>query len=258
MNPRLRNTVGLGLLIVSVVILARFGAWKAGTLTSAMGRLLEFSRLLLPPRWDVVPALTASMFETIQIAFAGTMLGWVFALPMALLGTRTLFGPASSGFARGVIGALRSIPSILLGVVAVVAFGLGPLAGVFGVALYTVGYLGKLYYEAFESVDTEVLEAVKSVGTTRLQLWRHAVLPEAMPAVISQLLFMFEYNIRASAILGFVGAGGIGYYMLGYVQMLQYRPLTTAILLTFLVVMLVDRLSLWLRQRLLPDWTAAR
>ena len=137
--------------------------------------------------------------------------------------------------------------------IGVVAFGLGPAAGTVGVVCYSLGYLAKLYYEAFEAVDAEVLEAVKSTGGNRLQLWRYTVLPEAANTVVSQLLFMFGYNIRrAATIMGFVGAGGIGYYMLGYVQMLQYQKLLTAILLTFLVVMAVDYLSLRLRAVLVP------
>jgi phosphonate transport system permease protein len=152
--------------------------------------------------------------------------------------------------ARFFIGAIRTVPSILYGVIFVVAFGLGPAAGVMGVALYTVGYLGKFFYETFEGVDPEMYEAVQATGANRLQIFRFVVLPETANAVISQILFMFEYNIRASSILGFVGAGGIGYYMLGYVQMLQYRSLTTAILLTFAVVMLVDAASLRIRTAL--------
>ncbi|MEO6196603.1 MAG: ABC transporter permease subunit, partial [Dehalococcoidia bacterium] len=120
-------------------------------------------------------------------------------------------------------------------------------------AMYTVGFLAKLYYEAFEAIDSEVLEAVKGTGGNRLQLIVYAVIPESTNAMVSQLLFMFEYNIRASAIMGFVGAGGIGYYMLGYVQLLQYDSLMTALLLTFVVVMTVDYLSGWLRAWLVPS-----
>lgn len=237
----------------AAAVLVKFGLMQPGVLAAALGRMAQFGRDLLPPRLDVVPSLSAALLETVQIAFAGTVIGALVALPVGWLAARNLFGAACSLAVRLAVGALRAVPSILLGVVSVVAFGLGPLAGVFGVSLYTLGYLAKLYYEAFESVDAEVLEAVRASCGSRLQLWLRAVLPEAMPAVISQALFMFEYNIRASAIMGFVGAGGIGYYMLGYAQMLHYRALMTAMLMTFVVVMAVDRFSLWLRQRLLPD-----
>jgi phosphonate transport system permease protein len=148
---------------------------------------------------------------------------------------------------------VRTVPTLLWALVFVVAFGLGPVAGALGIAFYTLGYLGKLLSEAFEGVDGEVLEAVRGVGCNRLQLLRYALLPEAANAMLSQLLFVFEYNVRASTILGFVGAGGIGFYMIGYVQMLQYRSLTTALVLTLLAVIAIDQASAWIRRSVIPD-----
>ncbi|MBM2827297.1 MAG: phosphonate transporter permese [Dehalococcoidia bacterium] len=117
------------------------------------------------------------------------------------------------------------------------------------IAVYSLGYLGKLYYEIFEGVDYEVLEAVRSVGCNNLQLMRYAVIPEAANGILAQLIFMFEYNVRASTIMGFVGAGGVGFYLIGYVQLLQYNNLMTALLLTLVVVLAIDNLSLRLRSR---------
>ncbi|MEX2158110.1 MAG: phosphonate ABC transporter, permease protein PhnE [Dehalococcoidia bacterium] len=231
----------------AIVSMDRMGLLDMGELRPAAGRLWDFGTSLFPPATDVLPTLVSAMWETIQIAFVGTVLGFLLSLPLAFLATNTLFGPIVSAPARLVIGAVRTVPSLLWGVVFVVGFGLGPAAGALGVALYSVGYLGKLQYEAFEAVDTEVLEAVRGVGSNRLQLFNYAVLPEAANAVISQLLFMFEYNIRASSIMGFVGAGGIGYYMLGYLQLLQYQELLTALLVTFVVVMTIDMASMRLR-----------
>jgi phosphonate transport system permease protein len=229
----------------------RMGLLDPEEVAPAGERLWDFATSLFPPATDVLPTLLRAMWETVQIAFVGTLLGFLLSLPLAFFATSTLFGPIISTPARLVIGAVRTIPSLLWGVVFVVGFGLGPAAGALGVALYTVGYLGKLQYESFEAVDAEVLEAVRGVGSNRLQLFNYAVLPEAANAVISQLLFMFEYNIRASSIMGFVGAGGIGYYMLGYLQLLQYQELLTALLITFVVVMAIDYASMRLRSLIL-------
>ena len=233
--------------------LYRMGLLDPAQLGPAFSRLADFGASLFPPQTDVLPTLARAMLETVEIAFVGTLLGFLISLPLAFLGTRTLFGPLVTSAMRLLIGSIRTIPSLLWGVVFVVGFGLGPAAGALGVAFYTVGYLGKLYYEAFEAVDPEVLEAVRSVGSNRPQLIAYAVLPESANAIISQLLFMFEYNIRASTIMGFVGAGGIGFYMLGYLQLLQYQSLLTALLLTFVVVMAVDYLSARLRSLILPS-----
>lgn len=243
---------------VALAALGMYSTYRVGLLDlsawgPALGNLWEFAQGLFPPEMSVLSRLLDAMLETIEIAFVGTMLGLIISLPLAVLGTRTLFPPAVTLAARLMVGAIRTVPSLLWGVVFVVAFGLGPAAGAMGVALYTVGYLGKLYYEAFEAVDAEVLEAVKGTGGNRVQLISYAVLPEAANAVVSHLLFMFEYNIRASTIMGFVGAGGIGFYMLGYLQLLQYQNLMTALLLTFVVVMMVDYLSARIRSFLIPS-----
>ncbi|MSQ41089.1 MAG: phosphonate ABC transporter, permease protein PhnE [Dehalococcoidia bacterium] len=236
----------------AVVSLAGMGLLDPVEIARAVARLGSFVGDLFPPNPTVLPTLARAMGETVQIAFVGTLLGFLFSFPLAFLAAQNLFGITVTGPVRFLLGIVRTIPSLLWAVVFVVAFGLGPAAGALGVAFYTVGYLGKLYYEAFEGVDPEVVEAVKSVGGTRLQLLVYAVLPESANALVSQFLFMFEYNIRSSTIMGFVGAGGIGFYMLGYLQLLQYRNLLTALLLTLAVVMAVDYASGKLRALVLP------
>ena len=212
-----------------------------------------FTTSMFPPDVSVLETVALASLETLQIAFVGTALGIAIALPLAVLATRTLFGPAIAGGMRLVLAFVRTIPALLWGIVFVVALGLGPGAGSLGIALYSLGYLGKLFYEIFEGVDTEVLEAVRSVGCTRLQLARYALLPEAANNVLAQLLFMFEYNVRASSIMGFVGAGGIGYYMLGYIQLLRYDALLTTLLVTLALVLVIDHGSAWLRGMFLPQ-----
>ncbi len=254
MTPRSRMPRAV---FASLVLMGTFSTYRIGLLDvdawrPAVVNLWEFGKGLFPPETGVLSRLLDAMLETIEIAFVGTLVGLLISLPLAILGTRTLFPPVVTLTARIIVGGIRTVPSLLWGVVFVVAFGLGPAAGAMGVALYTVGYLGKLYYEAFEAVDAEVLEAVRGTGGNRIQLFSYAVLPEAANSVVSHLLFMFEYNIRASTIMGFVGAGGIGFYMLGYLQLLQYQNLMTALLLTFAVVMTVDYLSARVRTFLLP------
>jgi phosphonate transport system permease protein len=211
-----------------------------------------FARDLFPPNWSTLATLSGAMLETLQMAFVGSLLGCAMALPLALLATRTIFSPFITSPLRLFLSIVRTVPSLLWAVVFVVAFGLGPVAGTFGIAFYTLGYLGKLFYEAFEGVDQEVLEAVRSVGCNRLQLMRYALLPEAANNILSQLLFIFEYNVRASTIMGFVGAGGIGFYMLGYLQLLQYQNLMTALLVTLAVVLVIDQASAKVRGLVLP------
>ncbi len=129
--------------------------------------------------------------------------------------------------------------------------GLGPLAGTLGIAAYTVGYLAKIYADLFEGTDPEIMEAVRSTGASKLQLVRFVILPEAANAVLAQVLFMLEYNIRASSVLGFVGAGGLGFVIQIYLQSLDYQRLATILLLVLVIVLVMDGVSAWLRKHFL-------
>ena len=240
--------VWLALGVALLATLADVGLLDPGRLGRGIVNLGEFGRALFPPDPSSLPTLAEAMVETLEIAFAGTAIGFVLAVPLALAASPSLFGPRVTGPIKVLLAAVRTVPSLFWGIVFVVAVGLGPAAGALGVALYSLGYLGKLLYETFEGVDPEVLEAVRSVGASPAQLARYAVLPEAANGVLAQLLFMFEYNVRASSIMGFVGAGGIGFYLLGYIQLLRYDLLLTALLVTLAVVIVIDRVSAVVRR----------
>ena len=229
------------------------GFFDLEKLSSGSKNLIVFSGDLYPPDFSVAETLLYSIFETIQMALMGTVLGFIAAFPLGLLGARNISGRSMSAFVRLVLGAIRTIPALLWAIIFVVAFGLGPLPGTLGLAIYSVGYLSKLYYEAFEAVDQEVIEAVRATGISRLKEIRFVVVPESMNHILSQLFFMFEYNVRSSAILGFVGAGGIGFYMINYIQLFQYQRLTTAILLTLAVVLIIDFVSARIRDKFLTQ-----
>ncbi|MEM4152424.1 MAG: ABC transporter permease subunit, partial [Nitrososphaerota archaeon] len=141
------------------------------------------------------------------------------------------------------------VPAILWALIFVVIAGFGPLAGVLALTFYTAGYLGKLFYEAFDSVSSEVLEAVRGVGASRLQQLRFAILPESANYILSQLLFIFEYNVRASSIVGLVGAGGVGYLILALTQSLRYSGLLTVVLILLAFVLAIDFASSRIRAR---------
>ncbi len=241
------------LLLVAAVVAAaaHLGLFNIPRLARGVGNLSQFMGDLFPPNFNVAGPVLAALVETVEMSLVATVVGFVAAVPLALLGARNLFGRAVGAPARFVLAAVRTIPALLWAIIMVVAFGLGPVPGTLGLAAYTVGYLGKLMYEAFEAVDPEVLEAVRGVGCSRLQLIRHAVLPEAGSPLVSQVLFMFEYNVRASSILGFVGAGGVGFYMFAYIELFQYRSLMTVIILTLALVLAIDFASGLIRRQFL-------
>jgi phosphonate transport system permease protein len=265
--PALRRQArrrGRGAAAVAVLLLA-CALWSAQALRirpgslSGLGNLLTLMREALPPDPSLLALAFGAVLETLQIAFLGTLFGAVLALPLGLLGARNLFGRAVTLPVRMLLAAIRTLPALLWAVVFVVAVGLGPLAGVLASGLYTVGYLGKLHYEAFEGLDPAPLQAVTAAGASRLQAIRHVVLPESGNQVLSQLLFMFEYNVRASSIFGFVGAGGIGFYISGYLTVFRYQSVLTLLIAVFATVLAIDFASVKLRDRyLVPGGLGAR
>jgi phosphonate transport system permease protein len=255
---------GLRLLLLGLV-LGALTVWSAASLNIQPHGLRGLRNLLtllgeaLPPDTALLSVAFAALLETLQIAFLGTMLGAVLALPLGLLGSRNLFAAAITIPTRLLLSAIRTLPALLWAVLFVVAVGLGPLAGVLASALYTVGYLGKLQYEAIEGISPAPLQAVSAAGASKGQLIRFVVLPEAANALLSQLLFMFEYNVRASSIFGFVGAGGIGFYIAGYLTVFRYQSVLTLLLAVFVTVVVIDYVSVRIRDRfLIPAHTPLR
>jgi phosphonate transport system permease protein len=233
------------------IVLNELGFFDSGKLIRGLRNLGILTSDMVPPDFSVLPVAGRALWETVLMSFAGTMLGFLASLPLSILGTRNLFPTILSSVARFIAAAVRTIPVLLWAIIFVILFGLGPLAGTFGIAAYTVGYLAKIYSDLFEGTDPEVVEAVGSTGASKLQLVRFVFLPEGANAILTQLLFMLEYNIRASSILGFVGAGGLGFVMQVYLQTLEYRRLASVLLLILVVVLAMDGVSAWIRKRFL-------
>lgn len=240
-----------------VLALAGIAAWHlqldVRALFAGWPNLAKLAADAFPPQAGVLPAALRGLFETLAIAFLGTLIGFVLALPLGVAATRTLFPLWIVAPARLLAATVRTMPSLLWAVLMVIVVGFGPLAGVLAMALYTTGHLAKLAYEALEGLPADAFEALGAAGATRLQLARLVAVPEASNQLLSHLLYMLEYNVRASAIVGFVGAGGIGAYLARYLQMMQYDGVVTLLAVVFAAIVAMDALSLWLRGRYLTS-----
>lgn len=215
---------------------------------TGLGFLFDAS---IPPDTSVLEVGLRGLEETLYIAYLGTLVGVALSLPLSLLATRNLFGWYVNTPARWVLAGVRVLPSILWAVIFVILVGTGPLAGVLAISLYTVGFVGKLEYEAFEGLDPGPRVAVRSLGASRFQVLRFVVLPQSANALVSQTFFMFEYNVRHASAIGIVGAGGIGYYIMGYLEFFAYDRAIVLLAIVFVVVIVVDELSYWLRTTLI-------
>jgi len=190
-----------------------------------------------------------SMFETIQMAFIGTVIGVAIALPLSMLAARNLNSKWVYAPLRVILAAIRTFPSILWAILFVIMVGLGTFAGILAIIMYTIGFVAKLQYESIETVDADPMDAVNSIGVSKWQLIRHVVLPESAPHLLSQILYMFDYNVRQSAILGLVGAGGIGFYIINYIKFFEYGKAAIFMLVVLITVLFIDWLSVKIRDK---------
>lgn len=211
--------------------------------------------------WDADWACSAAIHgltETIEIAFLATLFGMLISLPLSMMAAHNLSPIWLSTLTRQLLAGLRVLPSLVWALLFVIMFGPGPLAGVLAMTLYTVGYLGKLQYEALEGVSRHPLEAARAMGLPRWQVARYFALPEASNAILSQILFMFEYNIRHGSVIGLVGAGGIGWYLNNYLGVFTaYDRALALIIVIYIAVVIIDQLSLTIRHRFMDSETHA-
>jgi phosphonate transport system permease protein len=242
--------------VIGLLVLAAFG-WSAWATEVSATRVVEglpfmrdFLRRMMPPDLSVLGHGLTGAIQTLEIAVVGTLVAAVLALPMGFAAARNTAPPWLFYVARSVLNALRAVDTLVYALFFVAAVGLGPFPGVLAVVVYTAMVLAKLYSEAIEAIDPGPLEAVKATGATRLQVLRWGVLPQLVPQFLSFTLYRFETNVRAAAILGFVGAGGIGFYIQTYLRMLNYPAASTILLVLVVLVMLVDFASSKLRARL--------
>jgi phosphonate transport system permease protein len=249
--------------VAVLVVAAAFAAaahleLRAADLFKGFGNLARLGEDAFPPQTALLPAAFRALGETLSMALLSTVAGFVIALPLGLAGARTLAPVWLFAPVRLLCAAIRSMPSLLWAVLFVILVGFGALAGVLAMTMYTVGHLAKLQYESLEGLPAEPFEAVAATGASRAQLARFVAVPDASNMLVSQLLYMFEYNIRASSIVGFVGAGGIGVLIQLYLSRMQYDGVATLIGLIFATVVVVDALSLQLRSRFLTSVPGSR
>jgi phosphonate transport system permease protein len=240
-----------------VVILGAI-VWSAVATEVSVGRMVEglpfmwdFLRRMVPPDLSVLGNALRGAVETIQIAVVGTAVAALLALPVGFAAARNAAPPWLFYGARSLLNAFRAVDTLVYALFFVAAVGLGPFPGVLAVVVYTATVLAKLYSEAIEAIEPGPVEAVRATGATALQVLRWGVWPQLGPQFLSFTLYRFETNIRAAAILGFVGAGGIGFYIQTYLRLLNYPAAATVLLVLIGLVMIVDFASSRLRARLL-------
>ncbi len=200
---------------------------------------------------DYLAGLGRATWTTLRIATLGSLLGALLGMPLAILTARNLAAPRPLAWlAKGVLDVSRSIHTLVFGLVLVGIVGLGPTAGILAIGLHSMGSYGKLFAEAIESLDMPAIDAVRSVGASPLQVFFHAVWPSVLPQFVSSHLYIWEFNIRDSTILGLIGAGGLGLLITEATSLFQWGRLATVLLVVIALVVSFDALSRRIREAL--------
>lgn len=247
----------LALLGVAMIVVAAAGTVEldpAEILELPGGVALLFREMFLDPGpdWSYLETAVPGMIESIQIAWVGTVIGAILSLPLGFFGAKNVSSPLVSNVIRQLLNVIRAFPEIILAITIMIPIaGLTPVAGALALGIHSVGTLGKLTAEVVEGIDPGPVEAARAAGGRPLQIQRWGILPQVLPEIVAFWLYRFEINVRASAILGAVGAGGIGFSLQQTLAFHRYPLAGTAIIVVVVATIAIDTISGWVRQRII-------
>jgi phosphonate transport system permease protein len=208
---------------------------------------------MFPPRWEYIHKLYKALWDTLNIATLGTILGVIMAFPVAFLAASntTLSKKFIRPVALLIIVTSRSINSLIWALLLVAILGPGILAGILAIALRSIGFVAKLLYESIEQIDQSSVEAIESTGASKAQVIDYAIMPQILPTFLAIAIFRWDINIRESTILGLVGAGGIGLFLSSSLNVLAWPQVTLIVLVILLTVVVSESISAKIRKILI-------
>lgn len=252
-SRRIVTTLGIAIFALLFIASTIVGNFSPAALIEGAPKLGEYVLKTVPVlrlpslRADLaewfygLPKWLDLLFETVLMAYLATLLGSLGALLLCFFGSANL-APNRWSFhaARRIAEFFRTIPDLVFALIFVFAFGLGPLAGILAIALHSLGANGKLFAEANENIDMGPVDGLRASGSTWIQTMRFAVIPQVLPNYASYVLWRFEINVRTAAVMGFVGAGGIGMELMTAVRSLYYEDISAILILIVLTVSMID------------------
>jgi phosphonate transport system permease protein len=205
---------------------------------------------MTPPAWGYFGEILTPLIETINIATLSTILATFLAVPVAIIGAQNLTpNTGTLALGRFIVVTSRSVNELVWGLIFVVLFGPGALAGVAALTCRSIGFTAKLIAEAIEEIDTGQVQAIEATGASRTKVFVYGILPQIMPAIFGTAVFRWDINIRQSAVIGLVGAGGIGVALNNSMNMFRWDYVTVIIMAIFFVVLASESISATLRRR---------
>ncbi|MBU9710299.1 phosphonate ABC transporter, permease protein PhnE [Bacillus tamaricis] len=219
--------------------------WESGSLL----KRFFWDPLFMPEVHEKIPDFFGYMMETVAIAYAGTLMGAILAIPVGFLAAQNI-GGSFSFIGKGILNAVRAFPEILFAIIFVAAVGMGPYAGVLAISINSIGMLGKLYSEVIESIDMEIISTLKATGASKLQVLVYGVIPQVIPEFSSYALYRYEIDVRSSSVLGIVGAGGIGAPLILAANQRNFEEVGMMLFIIVITVTVIDLISTNIRKRL--------
>lgn len=239
------------LVLIAVYYSVELTGFKFSTLAKRGHEFFTILIAMVPPRWTFFDSVIQPLVDTIKMSILGTVIGALVAIPTAMLASVNLTrNKAVSGVVKFLLSIIRTLPTLVSALILTYVFGLGTFAGTLAIALFTFSFIGKQLYEQIETVDMAPYEAMESMGANRLYSFLGAIRPQVLPSFLSVTLYTFEGNVRHAAILGYVGAGGLGIILNENIAWRQYDKVGMILLALFVTVAIIETISRYLRKKL--------
>ena len=251
MRRRSRMPLILLLLLVAIYLSLKMTGFDMKLIITRFDKLLDLFVKLFHPKWEFFNKVVGPLVDTIKMSILGTVIGCLLALPIAVLSSTNICkSPVIVSVLRFILALIRTLPTLVIALVCALVFGLGTFAGTLAISIFTFGIVAKMLYESIETIDMGPFEAMEALGANKFQAFWSACVPQILPVYLSHSLYCFEMNIRASAILGYVGAGGLGITINERVGWRDYNGLGMVLLTLFVVVVAIEFFSEHLRKKL--------
>lgn len=248
---RSRTPFILAALVLVILWALRMTEFDMMVILDRFEKMLDLMKKLFQPDWSFFPKVISPLLDTVKMSILGTVVGCAVALPVSILASSNINRsmPVVSVF-RFILALIRTLPTLVIALVCALIFSLGTFSGTVAIAIFTFGVVAKMLYESIETIDMGPFEAMEALGANKFQAFWSACVPQILPVYLSHCLYCFEMNIRASAILGYVGAGGLGITINERIGWRDYESLGTVLLTLFVVVTFIEFFSAYLRKKL--------
>lgn len=251
LQPRSRMPLVLLILVVASIISVKVTGFEFSVIVKRGKQFFVILNDMFPPEVGYMNNIWQPLFDTIKMSILGSVVGAVVAVPFAVLAASNVVkNKVLVSLTRLFLSLVRTMPTLVVALIATYVFGLGTLAGTTAIAVFTFAYVGKLLYEQIETVDMGAFEAMEAAGGTKIRSFVSAIIPQVMPGYIANCLFCFEGNVRYASILGYVGAGGLGLILNEKIGWREYSSVGMILITLFITVMIIEAISHYLRKKL--------